>query len=273
MLMWSGVVSNSSNSLQNVQSNLISAAGICGSDLHLYVLGGSHLAAPVPLTLGHELCGRVRNPPQGSRFKGGEPVMVDPRIVCRSCHACKSGNTDCCSKLGYVGGSVPGGYGERVAVEENMLHILPDTIPLEYAAVIEPLAVVVHAIKEANIKDWSEKQILVLGAGPIGFALIIALRAYGAKKILVSEPASRRREQVAEFSTAVINPVNENVVERCNELTGGRGVEIVFDCAGVPAGLESAFDAIKFKGLYMNVAVWEKPVRQAVLLRLHSLRN
>lgn len=235
--------------------------GICGSDLHLYTLGGGNVTAPLPFVLGHELCGRVHNPPSGSRFKGGEPVMVDPRILCRSCHACKSGNTDCCSKLGYVGGTVSGGYGERVAVQEQMLHVLPDAIPLEYAAVIEPLAVVVHAIKEANIKDWAEKEILILGAGPIGFALIIALRAYGAKKILVSEPAVGRREQVAEYSTAVINPINEDVVARCKEMTDGRGVEIVFDCAGVPAGLESAFDAIRFKGLYMNVAVWEKPVR------------
>ena len=98
---------------------------------------------------------------------------------------------------------------------------------------------------------------LVLGGGPIGFALLLDLKAHGATNVIVSEPAKIRREQVSEFAQAVINPINENVGDRCRELTNGVGVDIVFDCAGVPVGLEAAFDAIKYHGLYMMVAVWE----------------
>lgn len=155
-----------------------------------------------------------------------------------------------------MGGSASGGYAERVAVYEHQLHPLGN-IPIEYAAVIEPLAVVHHAVKESGVTDWSNKTVLILGGGPIGFALGLDLRAHGATNIVVSEPAKIRREQVSEFTQTVINPINEDVGDRCRELTGGVGVDVVFDCAGVPAGLESAFDAIRYGGLYMMVAVWE----------------
>ena len=159
-----------------------------------------------------------------------------------------------------MGGTISGGYGEQVVVKEDMLHPLGPNIPLEYAAVIEPLAVVHHAVKETGIKDWKDKTVLVLGGGPIGLALLLDLKAHGATKIIASEPASRRREQVSEYAWAVINPIKENVGDKCRELTGGEGVDVVFDCAGVPVGLEAGFDAIRSSGLYIMVAVWEKPL-------------
>ncbi|KAK3724066.1 hypothetical protein LTR37_001188 [Vermiconidia calcicola] len=81
--------------------------------------------------------------------------------------------------------------------------------------------------------------------------------SYWAAARLVSEPALVRREQVAEFAQAVINPAKENVAEKCRELTSGDGVDVVFDCAGVPVGLEAGFDAVRNSGLYIMVAVWE----------------
>lgn len=138
-----------------------------------------------------------------------------------------------------------------------MLHPLGPDIPIEYAAVIEPLAVVHHAVKETGIKDWKGKTVLILGGGPVGFAMILDLKAHGATNIIVSEPAVIRRELVSELVQAVINPIKENVGEKCRELTDGSGVDVVFDCAGIPIGLEAGFDAIRFEGLYMNVAVWE----------------
>lgn len=246
--------------------------GICGSDLHEYLMGPLLMPAKphpltgvqIPLTMGHELCGRVRNPPEGSQFKEGEAVMIDPRILCHACIACKSGLTQCCQRLGYMGGSQTGGYGERVAVEERQLYSLGDKIPLEYAAVIEPLAVVHHAIKETGIVDWKDKNVLVLGGGPIGFALVLLLRAHGAINIIVSEPAEIRRNQVAEFSKTIINPMKENVGEVCRSHTENRGVDVVFDCAGVPIGLEAGFEALCLEGLFIEVAIFEKPVRSHV---------
>ena len=245
--------------------------GICGSDVHEYLIGpnlvptkehphpisGEH----IPLPFGHELCGRVRSPPPGSRFKDSEAVVVDPRIMCKSCVACKAGESHCCRAWGYIGGTTPfGGYGEQVTVEGNMLLSLPPSIPIEYAALIEPLAVVWHAIKGTEITEWKDKHVLVLGGGPIGFALSLCLKAQGANKVIVSEPTEARRKQIAEFAASVLNPITEDVGQKCQDLTGGVGVEVVFDCAGVPAGLEAGFDALKYEGMYMMIAVWEKPL-------------
>lgn len=242
--------------------------GICGSDLHEYAIGPVSFGREphpltgetLPVTMGHEFCGRVRSPSANSKLRDGDAVMVDPRILCRKCGPCEKGATHACEKLGYHGYHTGGGFAERVAVLETMLHKLPDNVSLDYAAVIEPLAVVVHAIKETKLSHWKEKDILVIGGGPIGLALIIALRAFGAEKIIVSEPAAKRRAQVKEFVPAAYNPVTEDVVGKCREATGGKGMEIVFDCAGVPAGLEVGFESLGFEGQYMNVAVWEKPV-------------
>lgn len=160
--------------------------GICGSELHEWTLGP--MLTPkephpltgecVPLTLGHELCGRVRNPTPASGLKDGQSVMIDPRIHCGNCRPCNAGMNAVCETLGYIGGSTGGGYGERVVVKEKNLYPL-DNIPIEYGAVIEPLAVVHHAVRESNIQDWSNKSVLVLGGGPIGFALLLDLKAHG----------------------------------------------------------------------------------------------
>ena len=113
-----------------------------------------------------------------------------------------------------------------VAVEEKRLYPL-GSIPLEHAAVIEPLAVVQHAIKLANIDNWADKTVLVLGGGPIGFALLLVLRAHGATNVIVSEPATLRREQVSAYARAVIDPVKEKKVgDKCRELTSGKGVDV-----------------------------------------------
>jgi (R,R)-butanediol dehydrogenase/meso-butanediol dehydrogenase/diacetyl reductase len=141
-----------------------------------------------------------------------------------------------------------------------MLHKLPPEIPLDYAAVIEPLSIVWHAIKTSGVTNWADQSVLVLGGGPIGFALLLCLRAIGASKVIVSEPTETRRQQVAEFATRVANPITEDVVGICKDLTSGEGVDVVFDCAGVQNALDAGFKAAKFEGLYLMVAVWEKPM-------------
>lgn len=267
---------------------LTSSPGICGSDLHEYLVGPSNLiptpANPtpsgvhIPITMGHELCGRVRHPPPGSKFKHNDPVMIDPRITCRNynhrsssspssspspCLPCSSHLSHCCSQLGYVGGTTGfGGFGQVVVISEDRLLPLPPSISLEHAAVIEPLSVVHHAIKISSIPadSWKEKFVFVIGGGPIGFALLLILKALGAEKVMVSEPTATRRRQVSEVAWKVVDPVGENVVERVSEWTGGKGVEVVFDCAGVEVGLKSGMEVLRNYGLYVMVAVWPKPV-------------
>jgi (R,R)-butanediol dehydrogenase/meso-butanediol dehydrogenase/diacetyl reductase len=141
-----------------------------------------------------------------------------------------------------------------------MVHKLPPEIPLDYAAIIEPLAIVWHAIKVSKVTDWPKQSILVLGGGPIGFALLLCLRAIGATNVIVSEPTETRRRQVADFASKIVNPVTDDVEKVCKEASNDQGVDVVFDCAGVQVALDAGFKAIAYEGLYVMVAVWEAPM-------------
>ena len=223
----------------------------------LHPLTGQNL----PTTMGHEVCGKIKEVSAGSAFQEGQAVIIDPRLCCRECISCRAGIDHCCEKLGFLGFSgISGGFSSTMLVEERMVHLLPDNVPLEYAAIIEPLVVVHHAIKAAGVKSWEPLDVLVVGGGPVGIAMTMTLRAHGAKQVIVSEPTAARRKQVSELANVIINPQEDDVGRRCRAVTGGHGAQVVFDCAGTPQGLGAAFDSIRVRGIYVNVAVWEKPV-------------
>lgn len=186
--------------------------------------------------------------------------MVDPRLYCRTCKPCKARQDHRCEKLGFMGYHTGGGFAESILAEECMLYPLPDNVPLENAAVIEPLAVAVHGVKQTGVKDWADKNVLIVGAGPVGVAMMVTLQGFKPKQMIVSEPALIRRKQVSSMTNLIINPLAENVADKCLELTDGEGVDVAFDCAGVPASIEGTFNALRRGGLYMNMAVWEQPV-------------
>lgn len=187
--------------------------------------------------------------------------MVDPRIYCRSCSRCTVSSTHGCRKLAFQGLSSPGGgFSETIAVDASLCYPLPDSVDLRLAALIEPLAVAWHAVKITDIETWDDKAVLILGGGPVGIATVLVLRALGCKKIFVSEPTALRAEQNKGLADEVFNPIEENVGDKARELTGGEGVDVVFDCAGVQRALDVGMDALRFRGFYMTVAAWEGQV-------------
>ncbi|ORY17469.1 chaperonin 10-like protein [Clohesyomyces aquaticus] len=247
--------------------------GICGSDLHEYLLGplvvptkerphpltGEHL----PTTLGHEFCGRIISAPDGSNLSPGQAVMVDPRIYCSKCTRCNVSSTNACVSWGFKGYSGSGGgFSESVAIDAKLCYPLPDSVDLSLAALIEPLAVAWHAVALTGVPDpeWADQSVLILGGGPVGIAHIYVLRAKGCKRIYVSEPTSTRAAQNKDIADLVLNPIKENIGDRCRELTGGDGVDLVVDCAGIQKGMDAGMDAVRYKGMYMNVAAWETPM-------------
>jgi len=152
-----------------------------------------------------------------------------------------------------------GGLSGAVTVPASYVLPLPDNIPLDVAALVEPLAVGWHAVSQSPLK--SDSNILILGGGPIGIAVIQALRARGCGQIMVSELSASRQRFARHFGAHVIfDPRKDDVVKKAQDLTGGEGVDIVFDCAGVAVGLETACKAMKVKGTVVNVAIWEKAV-------------
>jgi len=140
---------------------------------------------------------------------------------------------------------------------------LPSTIqgPFQlthHLALVEPLAVGWHAV---NISSYKPGQTaLILGSGPIGLSTILALKARGPGRIIVSEVSSQRKKFAASFGADVIlDPTKDDIVARCLELCDGQGVHVVFDCAGVQAGLDQAVLAVRARGDIVNIALWEKP--------------
>lgn len=119
------------------------------------------------------------------------------------------------------------------------------------------MAVGWHAVKISPYQKGHA--VLILGGGPIGISVILALKARGADKIIVSEVSARRQEYAKKFGADyVVNPLKEDVVKRCRELCDGQGVHEVFDCAGVQAGLDTAVHAVRARGTIVNIAIWEK---------------
>lgn len=168
-----------------------------------------------------------------------------------------------CDTLAFIGISDSrrgGGLSEYAVVEDDHMYALPDNVSLEDAAVIEPLAVVHHASKMAG-HSLQGSDVLIVGGGPIGIAMISVLRAHDVQKVFLSEPTATRWRHAKGSVERVIDPTTENVGAVCRELTNGKGVDVVFDCAGVQPGLQAALDALKHGGTLVNVAVWEQPVR------------
>ncbi|KAF2130997.1 sorbitol dehydrogenase [Dothidotthia symphoricarpi CBS 119687] len=242
--------------------------GICGSDLHEY-LGGPGLCPTtphpitgesVPVTFGHEFSGIVEEVGEGvAEYKTGDRVVVQPIIYDGTCGACEEGLQNCCWSNGFVGLSGwGGGLADHIVLPTSTLYHLPDNVPLEIGALVEPLAVGWHAVKLSPYKPGNA--VLILGGGPIGISTILALKAKGCEKIIVSEVSRRRQEFAKKFGADyIINPLTEDLVARCRELTDGRGVHIVFDCAGVQAALDQAVHATRARGCIVNIAIWEKP--------------
>lgn len=124
-------------------------------------------------------------------------------------------------------------------------------------ALVEPLAVAWHAVNISPYKPGHS--VLILGGGPIGLAVVQALKARGADKIIVSEVASKRREFAKQFGAHhVLDPTKDDVVARVREFCDGLGVHVAFDAAGVQVGLNQAVMALRARGTLVNIAVWEK---------------
>lgn len=174
-----------------------SFCGICGSDLHEYE-DGPHLVPPVgsphaltgetlPLTLGHEFSGVVDEVGDGvTHVKKGYKVCVQPTIYDGDCRSCVQNLTNCCDNFGFIGLSGwGGGMCEFTVAPADAVKRLPDDMPLELGALVEPLAVGWHAVNTSPFQ--AKDSVLVLGGGPIGLSVVLTLKGKGCKNIIVSE--------------------------------------------------------------------------------------
>jgi (R,R)-butanediol dehydrogenase / meso-butanediol dehydrogenase / diacetyl reductase len=236
--------------------------GICGSDLHTYVGTGAGAAMHLPgVVLGHEFSGTVVE--VGSAVDDlalGAAVAVAPIEWCGTCRACRAGFPNICRNLAIYGGyrrALHGGLAPLVSVSRRAAFAVPDGLDVVDAALTEPLAVAVHAVRRAPTTLGAA--VLVLGAGPIGLAVLQSVRAAGAAVTVVSEPSSARRTLARAFgATEVVDPTTDDVVAAVRDATDG-GADLVFDTAGAAAGLDAGVAALRARGTIVIVAQWSGP--------------
>jgi threonine dehydrogenase-like Zn-dependent dehydrogenase len=203
----------------------VSAAGICGSDVH-GVATRSPRRRP-PLIMGHELTGEVVEVGEGVPGELiGNHVAVNPQVPCGACSACRSGCENVCQDRELVGGTRPGGFGELVSVPAGCLHVLPEGLGVDIGVMAEPLATCVHGI--GLIGRIAPRSAVVLGAGTIGVLAVQMLRLIGTEWIAVSDVDAGRRHGVSGVADIAVPP------DELDAVVEGRpgGIEIAVDAAG-----------------------------------------
>lgn len=240
--------------------------GICGSDLAEFATGPFAIrrrphalsGQEPPITLGHELSGRVTAVGEGvDNLAVGDRVAADACWRCGTCDACRSGRYNLCPLSGSIGLASDGGFASRVRFPAYCAVPLPDAVSDEAGALLEPLAVGLHALDRGGARPGD--RVVVLGFGPIGVASAAIARAMGLS-VLVSEPHAGRRGRADAMGFATFDPEGEarDVTRAVRARTDG-GAQLVVDCTGVPAVLAMAPDMTTRGGTVVLVGLPKTP--------------
>ena len=233
--------------------------GICGSDLH-EVADGPH-AIPVdrphslslaqaPITLGHEFSGVVVS--VGSAVAGvgpGDRVAVEPNYRCGRCVPCTEGRYEVCAHFGFAGLMGNGGLADYAVVPSYMVHGLPEDFDLAAAAVLEPAAVALHALRQSGFRPGQD--VLVVGLGPVGLVVAALLKLHGASTVLGVDPIPARRRKAETMGVDRTLDPSEDVPAACREATAGEGVHVAFEVVGRQESIVTGLRSLRSGGELM----------------------
>ena len=230
----------------------VAYSGMCGGDMSVY--NGTHPRAKAPLVMGHEASGIIvdRHP----HLAAGTPVTINPLITCGVCVPCKTGNEHVCQKLGLHGIDADGMMAEYTLARADRVLPLPEGLSLKTGALVEPVAVVVHAIRDTGYQPGDNA--LIFGAGPIGLALALALRAFGCTNLAIVEVNDNRREFGAKLGFDTINPKTQDVTQEVLRRTARNGADYVFDCAGHQSVADLLPGVVRIRGKIVVLALYKK---------------
>ncbi|GAA3251869.1 zinc-dependent alcohol dehydrogenase [Nonomuraea helvata] len=230
--------------------------GICGTDLHIFH-GDMDARVSTPAVLGHEMSGRVlRVGPDVEGWRPGDAVTVMPLRWDDSCPACRAGNQHICQHLDFIGIDSPGAMQQRWIVPAATLVRLPDSLPLDRAALVEPTAVAVHDVGRARVRDG--ERVVVVGGGPIGILIALVARATGAE-VRVVELSGHRRILAQKLGLTAWNPAAEDVPELVRQWTGDAGADVAFEVSGAAGGVDTAVQVLGVRGRLCLVAIHPRP--------------
>ncbi len=237
----------------------VAYCGICGTDVHAWAHGG-----PYPATLcGHEWTGTVSAVGAGvSGVAEGDRVVVAILPPCGACAECRAGLTDwCMTSLASLThdplGSPHGAYAPRIAAGAARVVRAHAGLSDEAAALVEPATVAYHGTARAGIRLGDT--VVVQGAGPIGAFALQWARVLGAGEVVVVEPGESRRALAASLGADLVLAPGEEADALVRERTGGRGADVVLECAGVPNTIQRAIDLARRGGQVMLIGLSDRP--------------
>jgi L-iditol 2-dehydrogenase len=229
----------------------VAACGICGSDVHGYD-GASGRRIP-PLVMGHEAAGMIAETGPGvRRFSKGDRVTFDSTVYCGECSFCKARDFNLCDNRQVVGVSTPdfrraGAFAEFVVVPERIVYKLPDQLSFTEAAMLEAVAVALHAVAVSELNGGEEA--LVIGAGMIGLLTLQAAKALVCSRVIVADVDRSRLNLATEMGAdEVILGSGGELLQSVLRATGGRGVDLVLEAVGRDETVTAAVDSVRKGG-------------------------
>jgi 2-desacetyl-2-hydroxyethyl bacteriochlorophyllide A dehydrogenase len=230
--------------------------GICGTDLHIFH-GDMDARRAAPAVLGHEMSGRVVRIGEGVEgWAPGDAVTVMPLRWDDTCPACRAGHQHVCQHLDFIGIDSPGAMQQRWTVPASTPIRLPDSIPLDRAALVEPTAVAVHDVGRAAVRDG--EKVVVVGGGPVGILIALVARAARAE-VRVVELSAHRRLLAEELGLTTWNPADDDVPALVGQWTGDAGADVAFEVSGAAGGVNTAVDVLGVRGRLCVVAIHPRP--------------
>ena len=203
---------------------------VCCSEIHVY--HGKHPFTSYPVTQGHEVSGEIVKLGENVKnFTVGQKITIQPQVVCGKCYPCRHGKYNLCEELKVMGFQTTGTASEFFAVDAAKVTALPEEMSYDEGAMIEPLAVAVHAVKRAG--DVKGMKIAVLGAGPIGILVAQTAKGLGAESVMITDVSDIRLEKAKECGVDFcINTKDKDFGEAMLENFGPDKADVIYDCAG-----------------------------------------
>lgn len=239
----------------------VKAAGICGTDLHIYK---DEFRSFPPVVLGHEVAGEIVE--LGAGVEGlttGERVTTETYFsTCGQCAYCRSGHHNLCLNRRSIGSAVNGGFTNFVVVPSKNIHRLPDSIDFEAGALTEPLACVCHAVMTTPSVSPGDIAVIA-GPGAIGLLTLQVVKAAGATVVMLGTDGDEQRMALAQQLGAdyVVNVMTDNPDKLIQAITPeGLGADVVYECSGAGAAASQLLTLVRRHGRYVQIGLFGKPV-------------
>ena len=228
--------------------------GVCGSDIHVW--HGKHPFTSYPVTQGHEVSGEIAALGAGvENLEVGQKVTIQPQVVCGKCYPCRHGKYNLCETLKVMGFQTTGVASEYFAVDAAKVTPLPQEMSFDEGAMIEPLAVAVHAVRKFG--DMQGMRVAVLGAGPIGILVAQAAKGMGAESVLITDISDLRLEKARQCGVDFcVNTRETDFGEAMVSSFGPDKADVIYDCAGNNVTMGQAIRCARKGSTIILVAVF-----------------